>query len=56
MNIFFGRMRESLSGIKRADVVIITKCKDLTCEQKAWCRDYIKKLNMAIEYAYDEVK
>ena len=39
----FGRMRESLSGIKRADVVIITKCKDLTCEQKAWCRDYIKR-------------
>lgn len=39
----FGRMRESIAGIKRADIVIITKCNGLSSEQKAWCRNYIRK-------------
>lgn len=39
----FGRMRESLSGIRRADIAVITKCRDITPEQKNWCREYIKK-------------
>lgn len=39
----FGRMRESISGIKRADIVIITKCNNISGEQKAWCRNYIKR-------------
>ena len=39
----FGRMRESANGIKRADIVVITKCNGLDSEQKAWCRNYIKR-------------
>ena len=38
----FGRLRESLSGIKRADIVIMTKCDDITPEEQEWCRNYIK--------------
>lgn len=38
----FGRMRESIGGIARADIVIMTKCKELTPEQAEWCRNYIK--------------
>ena len=38
----FGRMRESAKGIKRADIVIITKCNDITKEQKEFCINYIK--------------
>lgn len=38
----FGRLRESAKGIRRADIVIITKCNALTSEQKEWCRNYIK--------------
>ena len=39
----FGRLRECPSGIKRADIVIFTKCKGMTDEQKAgYCR-YIKE-------------
>ena len=39
----FGRMRESIAGIKRADIVIITKCNGIGSEQKVWCRNYIKE-------------
>lgn len=39
----FGRMRESIDGIKRADVAIITKCNTITAEQKEWCRNYIRE-------------
>lgn len=39
----FGRLRESVAGIKRADIVIMTKCKEITPGQIAECRDYIKK-------------
>ena len=39
----FGRLRESLSAIKRADIVIFTKCKELTNEQKSEFRRYIKE-------------
>lgn len=38
----FGRLRESAEGIRRADIVIITKCCEITDEQKVWCRNYIK--------------
>ncbi len=38
----FGRMRERLSGIERADIVIITKCSSLGKEQEQWCRNYIR--------------
>lgn len=38
----FGRMRESLQGIMRADAVIITKCNDMPLQQQEWCRNYIK--------------
>lgn len=39
----FGRMRESENGIKRADIAIITKCKELTTEEKEACISHIKK-------------
>ena len=39
----FGRLRESINGIKRADIAIVTKCNGLTDEQKAECRRYIKE-------------
>lgn len=39
----FGRLRESVSGIRRADVVIMTKCKSLSAEEAKWCRGYIKR-------------
>ena len=38
----FGRLRESIAGIRRADVVIMTKCKSLSAEETRWCRSYIK--------------
>ena len=40
----FGRMREYESGIGRADIVIITKCEGITAEERAWCREYIKRI------------
>ena len=40
----FGRLRENPSGIKRADIVIFTKCKGMTGEQKEECRRYIKEI------------
>jgi tetraacyldisaccharide 4'-kinase len=40
----FGRLRETPSGIKRADIVIMTKCKGMTGEQKEECRRYIKAI------------
>ncbi len=43
----FGRMRESLAGIKRADIIIITKCNALTDEQTNECRGYIEKRSNA---------
>ena len=39
----FGRMRESANGIRRADIVIITKCNNPTEEEKEFCINYIKK-------------
>ena len=39
----FGRMRESLAGIRRADIAIITKCRGITTRQKEWCRNFIKR-------------
>ena len=39
----FGRLREGINGIKRADIVIITKCNNLTTEQKTLYRNYIRK-------------
>ena len=39
----FGRMREYESGIRRADIVIITKCDGITAEERAWCKEYIKR-------------
>ena len=38
----FGRLRESLAGIRRADIVIMTKCGNITPEEQEWCRNYIK--------------
>lgn len=40
----FGRMRETAKGIRRADIVIITKCDDITNAQKEFCRNYIKEI------------
>ena len=40
----FGRLRESCSAIERADIVIFTKCKGVTGEQKMAYRSYIKKV------------
>lgn len=40
----FGRLRESIGAIERADIVIFTKCKGMTAEQKrAYC-SYIKEI------------
>ena len=39
----FGRMRESMQGIRRADIVIITKCNGMTKRQTEWCRNYIRR-------------
>ena len=40
----FGRMRESIQGIKRADIVIITKCNEITDKEHDWCKEYIKSI------------
>lgn len=40
----FGRMRESIGGIRRADIVIITKCNGITPQQANWCRSYMRKI------------
>lgn len=40
----FGRLRESIGGISRADIVIFTKCKGVTAEQKRAYRSYIKEI------------
>ena len=37
----FGRLRERISGIRRADIVIMTKCRDMTEEQMTACREFI---------------
>lgn len=39
----FGRLRERISGIKRADVAIITKCKSITHKEAEECREQIKR-------------
>lgn len=39
----FGRLRESAKGIKRADIVIFTKCGSLTAEERKEHINYIKK-------------
>lgn len=33
----FGRLRERISGIRRADIVIMTKCREMTEEQMTTC-------------------
>ena len=38
----FGRLRENLAGIRRADIVVMTKCGNTTPEEQEWCRNYIK--------------
>ena len=38
----FGRLRESIAGIRRADIAVITKCDGITEEQAEWCRSYIR--------------
>ncbi len=40
----FGRLRESIGGISRADIVIFTKCKGMTAEQKSAYRSYINEI------------
>jgi tetraacyldisaccharide 4'-kinase len=40
----FGRLRESIGAIERADIVIFTKCKGVTAEQKRAYRSYIKEI------------
>ncbi len=40
----FGRLRESIGAIGRADIVIFTKCKGVTAEQKRAYRSYIKEI------------
>ena len=40
----FGRLRESIHGIRRADIVIVTKCRSITAKQAEWCREYIKRI------------
>ena len=40
----FGRLRESIGGISRADIVIFTKCKGVTAEQKRAYRSYINEI------------
>ena len=39
----FGRLRESIAAVKRADIVIFTKCKEITDEQKSSYRRFIKE-------------
>lgn len=38
----FGHLRENLAGIRRADIVVMTKCGNTTPEEQEWCRNYIK--------------
>ncbi len=40
----FGRLRESMAGVRRADVVVITKCSGITAQQKQWCRNLIRSI------------
>lgn len=40
----FGRLRESIRGIRRADIAIITKCSDIPQEKQQWCRNYIGRI------------
>ena len=40
----FGRLRESACGIKRADIVIMTKCEGISVEQCGMFRNYIKRI------------
>ncbi len=46
----FGRLRESLRGISRANIIILTKCEGLTPQQADWYRQYIKKYSEAPLY------
>ena len=39
----FGRLREGIGSIGRADIVIFTKCKDMTAEQKRAYSSYINE-------------
>ena len=41
----FGRLRESIAAVRRADIVIFTKCKGISNEQKAKYRSFIKGAN-----------
>lgn len=40
----FGRLRESAKGIRRADIVVITKCNGITAEQQEKCREHIRRI------------
>ena len=41
----FGRLRESIGGIKRADIVIFTKCEEHISELERCCKEWIKRYN-----------
>ena len=41
----FGRLRESIAAVERADIVIFTKCKGISDEQKTKYRSFIKEAN-----------
>ena len=40
----FGRMRESIKGLERADIAIITKCNNITDKEKEFCENCIKEI------------
>lgn len=40
----FGRMRESIKGLERADIAIITKCNNITDKAKEFCKNCIKDI------------
>lgn len=40
----FGRMRESIKGLERADIAIITKCNNITDKEKEFCKNCIKEV------------
>ncbi len=37
----FGRLRESIAGMRRADVIIITKCNGVQDDYMEWCRSHL---------------
>ena len=51
----FGRLRERISGIKRADIVIMTKCREMTGAQMTACREFIGRYKNIPVY-FSEIK